>query len=544
MSVERDVLELDCLVVGAGPAGLAAAIGFKQAAEKAGKSDLEIAVVEKGSMPGIHSLSGAVVDPIGLDALLPNWRELDPPIEAKVESEAMYTLSERRAYRMPTPPPMHNKGNFIFSLQKLVEWLAGVAEGMGIEVYPEFPGRNLIVEEGCVKGVQLVDSGVSKTGEQKPSYAPGAELRAKVTILCDGVRGNLTKQLMAEFPEIMSGRNSQDYETGIKELWRVPEGRFGAGRVMHTMGWPLPSDVYGGSWLYGMADNLVSVGLVMALDYKDPTWDLHREFQRFKTHPLIRKVLEGGEVVRYGAKALPGGGLYSMPRLYGNGWLIAGDAAGSVNMARLKGIHLALQTGAMAGAAAAEAIAAEDTSAAKLQSYETAFEASPAFNELHGTRNFRTAFRNYKRPRAIFEVAVQTLLGGRGLFYDRLNHTKQPYEETGSITEAHPRPAPIYDGKLTFDKLTDVYHSGTNHEEDQPAHLVVRDPSICIDRCTAEYGNPCQYFCPAAVYEFEGELKLNPSNCVHCKTCDIKDPYGIIDWVTPEGGGGPNYTEM
>jgi electron-transferring-flavoprotein dehydrogenase len=544
MSVERDVLELDCLVVGAGPAGLAAAIAFKDAAEAAGKGDLEVAVLEKGSMPGVHSLSGAVVDPIGLDALLPNWRELDPPTEATVENEALYALSERRAYRMPTPPPMHNKGNLICSLQKLVEWLAGIAEGKGIDVYPEFPGRNLIIEEGRVVGVQLVDSGVSKTGEQKSSYAPGAELRAKVTILCDGVRGNLTKQLMAEFPEILDGRNSQDYETGIKELWRLPEGRFPAGRVVHTMGWPLPGDVYGGSWLYGMADNVVSVGLVMALDYKDPTWDLHREFQRFKTHPFITKILEGGEVLRYGAKALPGGGLYSMPRLYGDGWLIAGDAAGSVNMARLKGIHLALQTGALAGAAALDAIAAENTNAARLKSYETAFESSPAYTELYKTRNFRTAFRNYKRPRAILEVGIQTMLGGRGLFYSRLNHTKQPYEETGSITDALPRPAPAYDGKITFDKLTDVYHSGTSHAEDQPSHLVVRDTSICVDRCTEEFGNPCQHFCPAAVYEFEGELKLNPSNCVHCKTCDIKDPYGIIDWVTPEGGGGPNYTEM
>jgi len=542
MTVERDVLELDCLVVGAGPAGLAAAIHFKECAEKIGKGDLEVAVLEKASMPGLHALSGAIVDPVGLDALLPNWRELDPPIEATVASEALYALSERRAYRMPTPPPMHNKGLPIFSLQKMAEWLAGIAESKGVEVYPEFPARNLIVEDGRVAGVQLVDSGVSKSGEHKASYAPGAELRAKVTILCDGVRGNLTKQLLATFPETMKGRNAPDFETGIKEIWKLPEGRFPAGKVVHTMGWPLPGSMYGGSWIYGMGGDRISIGLVMALDYEDPTWDLHREFQRFKTHPFIRKILEGGEVIRYGAKALPGGGLYSMPKLYGDGWLLAGDAAGTVNMARLKGVHLALQTGAMAGEAAFDAIVAGDTSAAQLQSYKDAFEISPAYAELYKTRNFRTAFQNYSRPRAVFEVGIQTLLGGRGLFYDRLNHKEQPHETLGEVRA--PREAPIYDGVITFDKLTDVYHSGTSHAEDQPSHLVVRDTSICIDRCTEEYGNPCQYFCPAAVYEFDTELKLNPSNCVHCKTCDIKDPYAIIDWVTPEGGGGPNYTDM
>ncbi|MHC4939735.1 MAG: electron transfer flavoprotein-ubiquinone oxidoreductase [Planctomycetota bacterium] len=542
MTVERDVLELDCLVVGAGPAGLAAAIRFKELAEQEGNGDLEIAVLEKGSMPGIHSLSGAVVDPRGLDDLLPNWRELDPPIESEVTSEAFYGLSERRAYRMPTPPPMHNKRNFICSLQKLVEWLAGVAEQKGIEVYPEFPGRHVIVEDGVVKGVQLVDSGVSKTGEQKASYAPGAELRAKVTILCDGVRGNLTKELLQQFPDALQGRNAPDYETGIKELWNVRPGSFPAGRIVHTLGFPLPSNIYGGSWIYGMSDDRISLGLVMALDYEDPTWDLHREFQRFKTHPFIRKILEGGEVLRYGAKALPGGGLYSMPRLYGPGWLLAGDAAGTVNMARLKGIHLALKSGALAGEAALRAIVAEDYSHEQLKSYGDAFENSWAHEELYKTRNFRTAFKNFSRPRAMFEVAMQTLLGGRGLFYDRLQHTEAPHEGLGPPRT--PRPAPVYDNEITFDKLTDVYHSGTSHEEDQLAHLVVRDTNICIERCTEEFGNPCQYFCPAAVYEFEQELKLNPSNCVHCKTCDIKDPYGIIDWVTPEGGGGPNYTDL
>jgi len=526
---ERDLLELDCVIVGAGPAGLAAALRLHDLA--GGK--LSFAVLEKASTPGLHSLSGAVVDPRALDELLPGWRDLDPPIESPVTKEAMYALSERRAYRIPVPPAMHNRGNFICSLNRLVEWLAKVAESRGIEVFPEFPARELLFDGERVTGVQLVDSGVGKDGQRKASYQPGAEVRAKVTILCDGVRGNLTKQLFQRIPGVLEGRNPADFETGVKELWRVRDGVFPAGHVVHTMGWPLPPDVYGGSWLYGMRDNLLSLGLVMGLDYKDPTWDLHREFTRFKTHPFIARILDGAEIVRYGAKAIPGGGLHAMPRLSGDGWMIAGDAAGAVNMARLKGIHLALKTGMLAGEAAFHAL----DSGRPLHAYDQSFRGSWAYDELHRTRNFRAAFQVFSRPRALFEVAVQTLLGGRGLFYDRLT----PPEPI--LAGAHPPPAPpLYDNKTTFEKLTDVYHSGTKHEEDQPCHLVVREPDLCVSRCTREYGNPCNHFCPAGVYEFRGSLTINASNCVHCKTCDIKDPYGIIDWVTPEGGGGPHYT--
>jgi electron-transferring-flavoprotein dehydrogenase len=280
----------------------------------------------------------------------------------------------------------------------------------------------------------------------------------------------------------------------------------------------------------------------MGLDYEDPTYDLHREFSRFKTHPLIRRILDGGECLRYGAKAIPGGGLYAIPRLFGDGWLLAGDAAGTVNMARLKGIHLALESGRLAGEAAFFAVRAGDTSEAGLRGYGDAFAASAAHAELHRTRNFRAAFKKFSFPRAVFEVGVQTLLGGRGLFYDRLTHTEPVHEGLGAPRP--PAPAPVYDGALTFEKLTDVYHSGTTHAEDQPSHLIVRDTQICIDRCTVEHGNPCKHFCPAAVYEFTTKLTINAANCVHCKTCDIKDPYGIIDWVTPEGGGGPNYTDL
>jgi len=538
---ERDVLELDCVIVGAGPAGLAAALRFQELAAGEGADDLAIAVLEKGSAPGVHSLSGAVVDPAGLDTLLPGWRGMDPPIESEVTAERIYMLSERRAYRLPVPPALHNRGNFICSLNRLTEWLAGLAEQRGIEVFPEFPARELLFEGDRVTGVRLVDSGISKSGERKPSYQPGADVRAKVTILCDGVRGNLTKQLARHVPEIRAGRNAEDYETGIKELWKVRPGTFPAGRVVHTMGWPLPSSVYGGSWLYGMRDDMVSVGLVMGLDYEDPTYDLHREFQRFKSHPFVRRILEGGECVRYGAKAIPGGGLYAMPRIYGDGWLLAGDAAGTVNMARLKGVHLALLSGRLAGEAAFRALREGDCSAGALRSYALAFEASPAHAELYRTRNFRAAFKKFSRPRAMLEVMSQTVLGGRGLWYDRLVHVEPVHEGLGGPRQ----PAEMaFDGTLTFDKLTDVYLSGTNHAEDQPSHLVVRDTSICVTRCREEHGNPCQYFCPAAVYEFKDALVLNPSNCVHCKTCDIKDPYGIIDWVTPEGGGGPNYTGM
>ncbi|MCZ6573865.1 MAG: electron transfer flavoprotein-ubiquinone oxidoreductase [Planctomycetota bacterium] len=539
---ERDVLELDCVVVGGGPAGLAAALRFQQRAEQEGRSDLAIAVLEKASSAGLHLLSGAVVDPRGLDELLPGWRELDPPIEAEVHSERFYAFSSRRAYRLPTPPPMHNKGNFVCSLNRLAGWLAGIAEGRGIDIFCEFPARELIVEDGRVCGVVLGDQGIAKDGSRRPNYMPGAEVRAKVTILCDGVRGNLTKQLMSRFPAILRDRNAQDYETGVKELWQVRPGSFPAGRVVHTLGWPLPPDIYGGSWIYGMSGDRISLGLVMGLDYTDPTYDLHREFSRFKTHPYIREILKDGKLIRYGAKAIPGGGLYAMPRIYGTGWLLAGDAAGMVNMARLKGIHLALKSGALAGDAAFDAVASGDVSAERLSSYERAFGESWAFDELHGVRNFRAAFKKWRRPRAMLAVVLQTLLNGRGVTYARLRHTQPVHAGLGA-----PRPpaeGPAFDGELTFEKLTDVYYSGTSHEEDQPSHLVVVDPSVCVERCTAEYGNPCQYFCPAGVYEFETELVINAANCVHCKTCDIKDPYGIIDWVTPEGGGGPNYTDL
>jgi electron-transferring-flavoprotein dehydrogenase len=539
---ERDILELDCLVVGAGPAGLAAALRFQELAKAAGASDLSIGVLEKGSSPGLHSLSGAVVDPRALNELLPGWRTMDPPIESEVTKERIYAFSERRAYRIPVPPGLRNHGNFVCSLNRLVVWLGGIAESRGIDLFPEFPARDLVVDGNRVTGVRLTDSGVSKGGERKASYQPGAEVRARVTILCDGVRGNVTKQLLERFPDALEGRNAADYETGVKELWEVRPGAFAPGEIVHTMGWPLPSGVYGGSWMYGMRPNLVSLGLVMGLDYEDPTWDLHREFQRFKTHPFVARILEGGKCVRYGAKAIPGGGLYAMPRLYGDGWLLAGDAAGSVNMARLKGVHLALKTGALAGEAAFEALREGDTSAAGLRRYEEAFRRSWAHEELFGARNFRAAFKKWGRLRAGVAVTVQALLGGRGILYSRLDH-REPVSARLGPRRRPPEPPP-FDGRLTFDKMTDVYLSGTTHAEDQPSHLVVRDPSLCVARCAAEHGNPCRHFCPAGVYEFTDRLVINASNCVHCKTCDIKDPYGIIDWVTPEGGGGPVYTDL
>ena len=444
-----------------------------------------------------------------------------------------------------TPPPLRNHGNYIVSLNKLVKWLGGLVEKSGVNLFTQFAGRNLIYEGGGIAGVITEDKGVDKDGKPKDNYTPGYELRAKVTVLAEGPRGSLTKEMVSRLK--LDGLNPQVYGIGIKELWEVPAGRIKPGYVAHTLGWPLDSSMYGGGWLYGLPDNRVSTGMVIGLDYHDPRFDPHEAFQKYKTHPFLKRVLEGGKLVRYGAKTVPYGGWYSMPRQYVDGGLIIGDSASLLNSQRLKGIHIAIKSGMLAAETVFEALKTGDASSKTLSAFPRKIEQSWIKKELWAVRNFHQGF-HHGLYAGLFHAGIQFVTGGRGLI-DPMR-ARPGHEEYHKLNGSGPAPERFKgDGALTFDRLTDVYHSGTRHEEDQPCHLVVADLNVCATKCVTEYGNPCQYFCPAAVYEMVQEkgqprLKINASNCVHCKTCDIADPYEIITWVPPEGGGGPNYEGM
>ena len=552
MSVEREILEADVLIVGAGPAGLACALHLANLFEQhksAGKSPElsaeNIYVLEKAREVGAHQLSGAILDPCALRELVPDF-EKSAPLDTPVTGDAAFYLTETGSFKLPiTPPPLRNHGNYVISLNKLVKWLGGLVEKKGVNLFTQFAGRELLYERNGIAGVLTEDKGVDKNGKPKDNFTPGYELRAKVTLLAEGPRGSLTKDLVNRLK--LDGLNPQVYGIGIKELWDVQPGRIDPGYVAHTLGYPFGSDKYGGGWIYSLRDNRVSVGTVVGLEYADSLFDPHEAFQKFKTHPFIKHVLEGGELVRYGAKTVPYGGWYSMPRTYVDGGLIAGDSASLLNSQRLKGIHTAIKSGMLAAETIYEALCAEDTSAAKLSAYQAKIDASWLKKELWAVRNFHQAFHGGLWS-GLFHAGLQFVTGGRGLVdpmrteaghkrYKKLNRERVLVDQSTRFKG---------DGKLTFDRLTDVYHSGTRHEENQPCHLHVLDTNICGDRCVREYGNPCQYFCPAAVYEMTMEggvpkLKINFANCVHCKTCDIADPYQIVDWVPPEGGGGPNY---
>jgi electron-transferring-flavoprotein dehydrogenase len=554
--IAREELPADVLLVGAGPANLACAIHLARLLEARGIQGKSILVLEKAAEVGDHTLSGAVMNPKGLAELFPDWRERGCPVEAEVTwdgFEVMHSKSgSKRLTGLFVPPQFQNKGKVIVSLNKLVQWLRAEAEKLGVQVFPGFAAAEILFEQsGAVEkvvGVQTRDTGIDKHGQPKPSFQPGMNVKAPITVFGEGPRGSLAKHLVLRHA-LDAGKNPQTYGTGIKELWEVPPER-GAewlGRVLHTTGHPTGLDAYAGGWVYGLPENRLSIGFVIGLDHTDARLDPHALFVQWKQHPAIAGLLAGGKVLRYGAKTVPEGGYFAMPRLYGEGYVLTGDTAGFLNASVLKGIHLAIQSGMLAAQAIAEAVAANDASATRLARYEQLFEASWARDELYGVRNWRQAFEGGVLA-GMIDAGVQMISGGRGLVKRRGGHA----DHTTTRPLAQSRfTKPVYDGAASMDKLTDVFHSGTLHDEDQPAHLLVPDPSICVTRCTQEFGNPCQHFCPAAVYEWPAEgpapgkgPTINFSNCVHCKTCDIADPYGNIEWVVPEGGGGPKYIGM
>ncbi|MDQ3013256.1 MAG: electron transfer flavoprotein-ubiquinone oxidoreductase [Acidobacteriota bacterium] len=560
---ERDTLEVDVLFVGAGPASLAGALRLRQLINQHNETheqalgEITIAVIEKGREVGSHMISGAVMDMRPLSELLPDWKERGAPIESEVTEEDVSYLTKTRKIKSPIiPPPLNNHGKYVVSLNKLIRWLGPIVEESDVMVIPEFPGAELLYgEKNQVIGVRTGDKGIGRDGQPKDNYQPGADIFAKVTVLGEGSRGSLTKKLVEKL-NLGKGKNSQVYACGVKEIWELPKGRVTPGFVMHTLGYPLPNDVFGGGFVYGMQNDLLDIGLVVGLDYQDPFTDPHRLFNEFKQHPAIAAMLEGGRMLHYGAKTIPEGGLLSQPKYYGDGFLIIGDAASFLNSQRLKGIHMAMKTGMLAAETIFDALVAGKFDEAQLKTFKTKVDASYVQKELHEVRNFHQAFR-HGRLWGLIESGFQVPTKGFGLFGDlhveaghehlkKLHYFNRLPKHGGDFIQAEPAK---YDNKLTFEKVADVFRSGTEHDEDQPSHLKVLDFNICVDRCTVEFGNPCQYFCPAAVYEVEEvdggrKPKINFSNCVHCKTCDIMDPYQIIDWVTPEGGGGPNYINL
>src|SRR5215475_4825582 len=568
--VERPQMPADVVIVGGGPAGMACALRLSQLIDEhnAHHPDSQLSkdniyVLEKAREVGQHCLSGALLDPRSMRELLPGF-ESEAPLDAEVTKESVYFLSKDKARKLPiVPPPLRDHGNYVISINKFVKWLGQKVEEAGITVFTGFSGSELLFEDDSrdaetarVAGVRTDDKGVDKLGQQKANFEPGYDLRAKITILAEGTRGNCAKQLIERL-ELEDFYHAQTYGVGIKELWEVPAGRVDKGEVIYTLGYPLTTREYGGAWIYGISDTQLSIGYVTGLDYEDPRTDPHHVFQTFKEHPLAWRILEGGKMIRYGAKSLPYGGWLTMPRIYGNGWMILGDSASFLNSQRLKGIHLAIKSGMLAAETAFDALLSGDSSASTLSEYKASVDASWIKDELYPVRNFHQGFEHGLLD-GLIKAGIQQLMRGSNLGPDFKN-------EAGYLRMRHADVLSPYgdgrehflgnakgDGKLTFDRLTDVYHSGTRHDDDQPVHLVIKDLDICNSRCGKEFGNPCQYFCPAAVYEMVEssdtpsgkELHINFANCVHCKTCDIMDPYQIINWVPPEGGGGPNYDSM
>ncbi len=545
--MERESMEYDVVIVGAGPSGLASAIRLKQLAQER-EREVSVCVLEKGSEVGAHILSGAVIEPRALDELIPDWRDRDAPLVTEAKDDRFLLLTRNRAIRLPTPPQMHNAGNYIASLGNLCRWLAEQAEALGVEIYPGFAAAEVLYDEtGGVRGVATGDMGVGRDGAPGPNHQPGMELLGRQTIFGEGCRGSLTKGLFERFG-LRDGVDPQTFGIGIKELWEVDPEKHAQGRIVHTVGWPLDCGTYGGSFLYHLEDNQVSVGFVIGLDYTNPHLSPYDEFQRFKTHPAIRPTFEGGRRIAYGARALNEGGFQSIPKLAFPGGVLVGCGAGFMNVPKIKGSHTAMKSGMIAAECVFDALADAAGGAGEVSAYDGALRSSWVHEELRGVRNIRPSFRWGLWPGIAYSALDTFVLRGRAPW------TLRHHADHGTLKKASEAPRIDYprpDGEITFDKPSSVFLSNTNHEEDQPVHLKLRDAAVAIDVNLADYDAPEQRYCPAGVYEILADedggnprLQINAQNCVHCKTCDIKDPTQNIDWVVPEGGGGPNYPNM
>jgi electron-transferring-flavoprotein dehydrogenase len=542
--MERESMEYDVVIVGAGPSGLACAIRLKRLAQEQGR-EVAVCVLEKGAEVGAHILSGAVIETRALDELLPDWADRGAPLNTPAIDDRFLLLTERRSYRLPTPPQMNNHGNYIISLGNLARWLGEQAEALGVEIYPGFAAAEVLYDDaGRVRGVATGDMGIGRDGRPKPSHEPGIELIARYTLFAEGCRGSLTKQLFERY-DLRCGADPQTFGIGIKELWEVSPDRHRPGRIVHSVGWPLDSSTYGGSFLYHLEDHQVAVGFVVGLDYKNPHLSPFDEFQRFKTHPAIRPTLAGGKRIAYGARAINEGGYQSIPKLVFPGGALIGCTAGFLNVPKIKGTHTAMKSGMLAAEAVLDALA--DDTESGLESYPKALESSWVYRELHKARNIRPSF-HYGLWAGIAYSGLDTyLLRGRApwTFHHRPDHEGLKHKNA-----ARPIDYPKPDGDVSFDKNSSVYLSGVMHEEDQPVHLKLADEAVAVEVNLARHGGPEALFCPAGVYEFVAaagggqRLQINAQNCVHCKACDIKDPTQNITWATPEGGGGPNYPNM
>jgi electron-transferring-flavoprotein dehydrogenase len=565
---ERDVMEVDVLFVGGGVASLSGALHLSnlikrhnEGVEKGEKGEkIEepmVAVLEKGAYIGAHNISGAVIDPITLNALVPDFKEKEAPIEAEVAKESLYFLTKKSKIKAPglflTLAGMKNHGNYVVSLSRLTEWLGQRVEEAGVDIFPGFAGTEVLFDGDRVKGVRTGDKGIDRDGSKKSNFEPGIDLQARVTVFGEGSRGSLTKTLIKRF-RLDEDRNPPGYEVGVKEIWEIPEGRIQPGDVIETMGYPMKSHTFGGGFVYGMKDNHVSLGLLTSLDYSDPYMDPHRELQRFKGHPMVADLLKDGKLVQYGAKTVPVSGYFSVPKLCFEGGLVIGDSACLFNAMKIKGVHMAMRSGMEAAETIYQGLVKNDFSENHLKAYEAAILEGPIGKELYKIRNFHQALEKGLYG-GLIKIGFQTILGGR-ILKNRVGaepdwtHMKTVHDFYGTDSPDEDTIREIkFDGKQTFDKENDVYFSATTHEEQQPPHLQIPDLNICYTQCKEKYHNPCVRFCPANVYEIvidedtgSPSMKLNFSNCVHCKTCDVKDPFDNINWVPPEGGGGPKYT--